>query len=231
MHDRMAALVFRNRLVGGETQTLVAVFAPPAGIRRRTIVRINDVAGRATARAIIARMIVRSQKSEQRIVQPRFLQTEENRIGAIERAESALGQAARRFAGRFVDVLECPSCNCFSPPFSKMRRMFPGLLRLKRGSGSRNGRMPCSSRVLGRDRRVIDQARAERRPRRRPGRSDNSSGRTRRYYREPRPRASRRGSSCCDRRCRMISPWQRPQACCATRRSPGLMNRMNSGDS
>ena len=98
MDDRMAALVFRNGFVGGETETLVSVLAPPAGISRRTIVRVNDVAGRATARAIIARMIVRAQKSEQRIVQSRFLQTEEDRIGAIERAESALGQTIARSA-------------------------------------------------------------------------------------------------------------------------------------
>ena len=35
--------------------------------------------------------------------------------------------------------------------------MLPGLPRLKRGSGSRNGRMPRSCGVLGRDRRVVDQ--------------------------------------------------------------------------
>ena len=60
-------------------------------LRRRTIVRVNHVAGRATARTIIARMIVRAHETEQRIVQPRFLQIEEDRIGAIQRAESALG--------------------------------------------------------------------------------------------------------------------------------------------
>ena len=106
MHDRMAALVFRDRFVGGETETLMSVFAPPAGVRRRTIVRVNDVTGRATARAIIARMIVRSEKSEQRIVQPRFLQTEKHRIGAIQRAEAALGQAraADRAVRRWLEV-------------------------------------------------------------------------------------------------------------------------------
>ena len=91
MHDRMAALVFRNRLVRGEAESLVAVLAPPAGVRGRTIVGVNDVAGGAAARAIIARVIVRAEEAEQRIVQPRFLQAEENRIGAIERAETALG--------------------------------------------------------------------------------------------------------------------------------------------
>ena len=58
MHDRMTALGFRDRFVGGETEALMSVLAPPAGIRRRAIVRINNVAGRTTARAIIAGMIV-----------------------------------------------------------------------------------------------------------------------------------------------------------------------------
>ena len=49
------------------------------------------MAGRATAGAIIARVIVRAQETEQRIVQARFLQAEKNRIDAVERAESALG--------------------------------------------------------------------------------------------------------------------------------------------
>ena len=51
-------------------------------------------------------MIVRAEEAEQRIVQPRFLQTEEDRIGAVQRAEAALGQAAQRFAGRFVEGRE-----------------------------------------------------------------------------------------------------------------------------
>src|SRR5947207_12334754 len=83
VHDRMPALGFRNRFIRRETQTLMSKFAPPAGICRRTIVRVNNVTGRATARSIIAGMIVRSEESEKRIVQSRFLQTEKNGIGAI----------------------------------------------------------------------------------------------------------------------------------------------------
>src|SRR5438034_2658595 len=56
VHDRMSALGFRNRFVSGETQTLMSKLVPPAGIRWRTIVGVNNVAGRATARSIIARM-------------------------------------------------------------------------------------------------------------------------------------------------------------------------------
>src|SRR6266404_1922973 len=101
MHHRMTAFGFRNRFVSGETQTLMTELAPPTGIRRRTIVRVNDVTRRTTAGSIIARMIVRSEKSEKRIVQSRFLETEKNRVGAIQCSKSALGQSAIRFAVRF----------------------------------------------------------------------------------------------------------------------------------
>src|SRR5437764_5288427 len=101
MHDRMAAFGFRNRFVGRETQTLMTEFAPPTRICRRTIVRVNDVAGGATARSIIAGMIVRSQKSEKRIVQSRFLQAEKNWIRAIQCSESAFRKSAIWFAVRF----------------------------------------------------------------------------------------------------------------------------------
>src|SRR5216110_3412292 len=78
VHDRMAALGFRNRFVSGETQTLMSKLVPPAGIRWRTIIGVNNVARRATARSIIARMIVRPEKSEEGVVQPCFLQSQKN---------------------------------------------------------------------------------------------------------------------------------------------------------
>src|SRR5205807_9645428 len=91
VHDWMTALGFRNRFVGREAQALMSKLAPPTGIRRRTIVRVNNVTRRAAARAIIAGMIVRSEKSEKRIVQSCVLETKENGIGVILRAEAALG--------------------------------------------------------------------------------------------------------------------------------------------
>src|SRR6516225_2140094 len=94
MHHRMTALGFWNRLVGGETQTLMAELAPTAGIGRRTIIRVNDVARGASARSIIPGMIVRSEKSEERIVQSRFLQTEKNGIGAVQCSETALRKSS-----------------------------------------------------------------------------------------------------------------------------------------
>ena len=201
MDDRMAALVLRNGFVRGEAQSLVAVLAPPAGVRRRTIVRINDVAGRAAARAIIARSDRSSPGSRAADRAAAFFagRGKPDRCGSACRGRARTsGASVCRAARRAVGM---PSCNCFSPPFSKMRRMFPGLLRLKRGSGSRNGRMPCSLRVLRRDRRVVDQ------PQRRAIGAVGLAEAVilqierRRCCRAPRPRASRRGSSCCDRRC------------------------------
>src|SRR5205085_192946 len=104
VHDRMTALGFRNRFVGGETQTLMTELAPPTGIRRRTIVCVNNVTGRATTRSIIAGMIVRTKKSKKRIVQSCFLQTKKNWIGAIQRTETALGKPAIGMAIRFFAV-------------------------------------------------------------------------------------------------------------------------------
>ncbi len=91
MNDGMPLLIFRDGFVQGETQTLMSVLAPPAGISRRTIIGVSDMASRSTACSIVACMIIRPKKSEKRIVQPRFLQAEKHRVGAIERPESALG--------------------------------------------------------------------------------------------------------------------------------------------
>src|SRR5438128_3614629 len=102
MNNRVTAFRLWDCRVGGETQALISVLAPPAGVRRRAIIRINDVTSRATARSIIARMIVAAKKTEERIVKSSFLQTEENRIGAVQCAESALGQAAVGFTVRFL---------------------------------------------------------------------------------------------------------------------------------
>ena len=104
MLDRVPALVFANRLVLAEAQSLVAVFGVPARVRRRTIICINDVAGRAAARPVIARMIVRPHEVQQRIVQPRLLQIEQHRINAVERAETAFRQTTQRLAGRLERI-------------------------------------------------------------------------------------------------------------------------------
>src|SRR5947209_5689574 len=97
----MAALLFGNRFIAGKTQSLVPILAPPARVCWRSVVCINNVAGRTTAGTIIARVIVRAEESEQRIVQPGFLDAEKNRIGPVEGAETALRQSPQRSAIRF----------------------------------------------------------------------------------------------------------------------------------
>src|SRR6266446_5501690 len=45
-------------------------------------------------------MIIRSHKTEQRVVQSHFLQIQDDRIGTNQRTEAAVGQPARRLARR-----------------------------------------------------------------------------------------------------------------------------------
>src|SRR5471032_3023637 len=49
-------------------------------------------------------MIVRTHEIKQRIIQPRFLQIQKNRIGAEQRAESAIAQTASGPAGLFKRI-------------------------------------------------------------------------------------------------------------------------------
>src|SRR5687768_14972436 len=76
MVNRMPALILGNGRIAAEAESLMAELAVIIGIRRRAIIRVDHVTRGATARAIITRTIIRSKKSEQRIVQARFLQTE-----------------------------------------------------------------------------------------------------------------------------------------------------------
>ncbi len=85
----MATLVFGNGWISGETQALMAILAPPVRVSRGAIIRVHDMAGRTSARAIISRVIIAAEKIQQRIVQARFLQTEEYGVGPIECPKSA----------------------------------------------------------------------------------------------------------------------------------------------
>src|SRR5207244_12234054 len=61
----------------------------------------KSVAGGATARSTIAPRMVRYEKSEEGVLQPCFLQTQKNGIGAVQCSETAFGKAAVGFAIRF----------------------------------------------------------------------------------------------------------------------------------
>src|SRR5260370_8193724 len=59
---------------------------------------------RASAAAIVAGMIVRAGKRQDGVEQSRFLQAEENRIGAQLSAEAAVAELVVRFAGIFFAI-------------------------------------------------------------------------------------------------------------------------------
>src|SRR5881409_2043745 len=80
----------------------------------RAIVRVNHVAGRATAGAIVAWMIVRAHKVQEWIVQAGLLQVEKDRVNAVERAETSLGEAAGRLA-RFFERIGIAQLQLFFP--------------------------------------------------------------------------------------------------------------------
>ena len=83
MLDRMTRFAFRNVRICCLRAALVSRLLIESRMRRIAIVRIDYVTGRATGRAIVARMIVGAEKVQRRIEQTRLLQTEKNRIGAI----------------------------------------------------------------------------------------------------------------------------------------------------
>ena len=70
----------------------------------RAIVGVDDVAGGAAAGAVVARLIVGAEQVERRIQQPRLLQADEHRIGAVERAEAAIAETAGGTARFLVGI-------------------------------------------------------------------------------------------------------------------------------
>jgi hypothetical protein len=67
MLDGVARLVLRDHRILAERSAAIAVDGIRPGMNERAIVRIDDVAGAAPARAIVARMIVRAEEIERRI--------------------------------------------------------------------------------------------------------------------------------------------------------------------
>jgi len=80
--DGMAGLVLRDGRIGRSAEPGVAERRVGAGMQWIAVVRVNHVAGRASAAAIVARMIVRAGKRQDGVEQSGFLQAEKNRIGA-----------------------------------------------------------------------------------------------------------------------------------------------------
>ena len=70
----------------------------------RAIVGVDDVAGGAAAGAIIAGLVVGARQVEEGIEETRFLQAEENGIGAQLGAETAIAELVVRAAGFFLAI-------------------------------------------------------------------------------------------------------------------------------
>src|SRR6266852_3729892 len=96
--DRMAGFILRNRRIGRSAEAGMAEPSISAGVRRVAVVGIDDVTRRTPAAAIVAGMIVRARKRQDGVEQARFLQAEENGIGAQPGSEAALAEFVVRLA-------------------------------------------------------------------------------------------------------------------------------------
>src|ERR1700682_5343636 len=101
-------------------------------------------------------MIVRSEKSEKRIVQSRFLQTKKNRIGAIQGSKSALGQTALGVTGRFIGRGKTER-ELFAAAFLENAQNVSRIAQVKTRQRLEERKDSVHQGVFGRDRRVVDQ--------------------------------------------------------------------------
>src|SRR6266566_4674773 len=104
MFDCVARFIFRNAYVCRLRHTEIAGRAVSRRMPRIAIVRIDDVTGRASRRTIVARMIIRAEKVECRIMQPGLLQAEINRISSLRGPQTAGAQSLVRLARILVLV-------------------------------------------------------------------------------------------------------------------------------
>src|SRR5579864_132854 len=97
--DRMAGFLARNRRIVRCAVATVAEWRVLRGVRGRSIVRVDNVARRASTRPIVARLVVRAGQGEQWIEETRLLQPQKNGVGAKLRAKSARAQLVVGFPG------------------------------------------------------------------------------------------------------------------------------------
>ena len=74
---------------GSNDRAAIAELGVGAGVDRRAIVGVDDVARGAAAGAIVAGVIVGAEEVERRVEQARALQADEDGIGAVLGAEAA----------------------------------------------------------------------------------------------------------------------------------------------
>src|SRR6478735_4692964 len=98
----MAWLVLGNRRINGSRSAAVSVLRRPCRVFRAPVIRVDDVACRATTVAIVAWLIVGAGERQHRIEQARLLQAEEDRIGAQGSAETSIAQFRVGTSGIFI---------------------------------------------------------------------------------------------------------------------------------
>src|ERR1700691_3404822 len=81
MTNGMAGFVARNGGIGSCSLSLIAVNRVCAGMLRRSVVGIDDMAGAASAGTVVAGLIVGAGERKQRVEQARFLKAKKNRVG------------------------------------------------------------------------------------------------------------------------------------------------------
>ncbi len=200
------------------------------GIDRRAIVGVDDVAGGAAARAIVAGMIVGAEEIQRRIEQPRLLQADEHRIGAVLGAQAAVLSRVRGLPGS-SSVSGMPTSAARSGRRARRFAACCPAARFRSAAADRDtARRPCVAISSSRRRRhglqplrraVHAVAFAEAGPFERHG-AVVVEGRA------PQHAAVRHHALAT---CSTSLAWHAPQLMWATRKSPGLTKRMNSGDS
>src|ERR1700675_2038618 len=132
----MSGFVVRNRRVQRDAVPKVPVRRKRTGVLCGTVVGINHVTGAAAAGTVVARLIVRAGKREQRIEQARLLQTQEHRIGPQLSPEPALAEFDLRLPRIFLRIgitdLGPPPASTLEHPQDVTRlRDLPALKRIE----------------------------------------------------------------------------------------------------
>jgi len=97
--DRVSPLGAWDRWIGLEAEPLVAELRVRARVHWGSIVRVDHVAGRAAAGAIVAGVVVGTQKVQCRVEQSGLRQADEHGIGAVLRPKSSSAQPGAGLAG------------------------------------------------------------------------------------------------------------------------------------
>src|SRR5579872_874638 len=137
----MSGFVLRDSRINSRALAKVAVDGVVSRMFGRAIVGVDYVASAASAGAVVSGLIIRSREREQRIQQPRFLQTQKGGIGAQQGSEAALTQFHVGLTWFLFEVWDSYLRLLFATTFENAQdvtglRNFPALNRLKKGKHS-----------------------------------------------------------------------------------------------